>query len=78
LHAGSAYPQAARIWAQVPGSIRRIAKEQTMDPSRNHLRPFAGSDPRRIHHLERDAEFLIALPGPQIAASMGQTGGDRA
>lgn len=23
---------------------------------------FAGSDPRRIHHLERDAEFLIELP----------------
>lgn len=23
---------------------------------------FAGPDPRRIHHLERDAEFLIELP----------------
>lgn len=23
---------------------------------------FAGSDPRRIHHLERDTEFLIELP----------------
>lgn len=23
---------------------------------------FAGSDPRRIHHLERDAEFLVELP----------------
>jgi heme-degrading monooxygenase HmoA len=23
---------------------------------------FAGNDPRRIHHLERDAEFLIELP----------------
>lgn len=23
---------------------------------------FAGSDPRKIHHLERDAEFLIELP----------------
>ena len=23
---------------------------------------FAGEDPRRIHHLERDAEFLIELP----------------
>jgi len=23
---------------------------------------FAGSDPTRIHHLERDAEFLIELP----------------
>ena len=23
---------------------------------------FTGDDPRRIHHLERDAEFLIELP----------------
>ena len=23
---------------------------------------FAGPDPRRIHHLERDAEFLLELP----------------
>jgi hypothetical protein len=23
---------------------------------------FAGPDPTRIHHLERDAEFLIELP----------------
>jgi heme-degrading monooxygenase HmoA len=28
---------------------------------------YAGSDPRRIHHLERDAEFLIELPeGVQV------------
>ena len=28
---------------------------------------FAGSDPRRIHHLPRDAEFLIDLPdGVQV------------
>jgi len=41
---------------------------------------FAGDDPRRIHHLARDAEFLIELPrGVQIlriAATMGRTGGD--
>jgi hypothetical protein len=41
---------------------------------------FAGDDPRRIHHLERDAEFLIELPaGVQvldIAASHGNIGGD--
>jgi heme-degrading monooxygenase HmoA len=39
---------------------------------------FAGADPRRIHHLERDAEFLIELPeGVQIldiVAVMGRTG----
>jgi heme-degrading monooxygenase HmoA len=23
---------------------------------------FAGEDPRRVHHLERDAEFLLELP----------------
>jgi hypothetical protein len=38
---------------------------------------FAGDDPRRIHHLERDAEFLIELPsGVQIltiVASIGQS-----
>jgi hypothetical protein len=41
---------------------------------------YAGDDLRRIHHLERDAEFLIELPsGVQvldIAASLGRTGGD--
>ncbi len=41
---------------------------------------FAGKDPRRIHHLERDAEFLIELPaGVQvldITASLGRIGGD--
>jgi len=40
---------------------------------------FAGSDPRRIHHLERDAEFLIELPESvqvlAITASQGDTGG---
>jgi heme-degrading monooxygenase HmoA len=42
---------------------------------------FTGSDPRRIHHLERDPEFLIELPrGVQvleITASHGNTGGKR-
>lgn len=39
---------------------------------------FAGPDPKRIHHLARDAEFLIELPdGVQvldIVAVMGKTG----
>ena len=39
---------------------------------------FAGDDPRRIHHLERDAEFLIELPSEvqilDIVASHGTTG----
>ncbi len=39
---------------------------------------FAGNDPRRIHHLERDAEFLIELPSGvqilEIVASIGQIG----
>ena len=42
---------------------------------------FMGDDPRRIHHLERDAEFLIELPSGvqilEIVASSGRTGGDR-
>jgi heme-degrading monooxygenase HmoA len=40
---------------------------------------FAGADPRRIHHLERDEEFLIELPsGVQILnviSTFGRTGG---
>ena len=39
---------------------------------------FAGKDPRKIHHLERDAEFLIELPSGvqvlQIVAVSGETG----
>jgi hypothetical protein len=39
---------------------------------------FAGSDPRRIHHLERDKEFLIELPEAvqvlSISSSHGRTG----
>jgi len=43
---------------------------------------FAGSDdPTRIHHLERDAEFLIELPEAvqilDITWSYGDTGGAR-
>ena len=37
---------------------------------------FAGKDPRRIHHLERDAEFLVELPRAvqilDIVASSGR------
>lgn len=39
---------------------------------------FAGKDPRRIHHLERDAEFLLELPKEvqilEIVASSGERG----
>jgi hypothetical protein len=36
---------------------------------------FAGTDPRRIHHLERDPEFLIELPeSVQILAITAQGG----
>ena len=39
---------------------------------------FAGKDPRRIHHLERDPEFLIELPQSvqvlEITASKGVFG----
>jgi hypothetical protein len=41
---------------------------------------FAGPDPRRIHHLERDVEFLIELPSGvqvlEIVAASGRTGGE--
>jgi len=39
---------------------------------------FAGEDPTRIHHLERDAEFLIELPERvqilRIRSAHGETG----
>jgi hypothetical protein len=40
---------------------------------------FTGSDPRKIHHLARDPEFLIELPTSvqilEIIASSGDCGG---
>jgi heme-degrading monooxygenase HmoA len=42
---------------------------------------FTGSDPRDIHHLLRDPEFLIELPTSvqilEIIASSGNCGGSR-
>lgn len=42
---------------------------------------FAGKNPRRIHHLARDPEFLVAMPeGVQIlriVASAGRFDADR-
>jgi hypothetical protein len=36
---------------------------------------FAGDDPRKIHHLPRDAEFLIELPaGVQVLEIVTSTG----
>ena len=44
-------------------------------PSMSH---FTGGDPTRIHHLDRDAEFLIELPTSvqivQLLTSHGRTG----
>jgi heme-degrading monooxygenase HmoA len=41
---------------------------------------FTGDDPTRIHHLDRDPEFLIELPEQvqilRICTSHGSTGGD--
>jgi heme-degrading monooxygenase HmoA len=48
--------------------------------SREAMAAFTGGDPTRIHHLERDAEFLIELPESvqilEIRASHGRIGGD--
>jgi heme-degrading monooxygenase HmoA len=47
--------------------------------SREAMSSFAGDDPTRIHHLERDAEFLIELPTSvqvlDLRTSHGRTGG---
>jgi len=41
---------------------------------------FTGGDPTRVHHLERDAEFLIELPASvqvlHIRTTHGDTGGE--
>jgi heme-degrading monooxygenase HmoA len=41
---------------------------------------FTGGEPTRIHHLERDPEFLVELPKSvqvlQIRCSHGNTGGN--
>ena len=48
--------------------------------SREAMSSFAGDDPARIHHLERDAEFLIELPESvqilEMLTAHGRTGGD--
>ena len=42
---------------------------------------FTGSDPKQIHHLDRDPEFLIELPKSvqilEIIASSGDCGGSK-
>jgi heme-degrading monooxygenase HmoA len=46
--------------------------------SRDAMSSFAGDDPTRIHHLPRDAEFLIELPDSvqvlELLTSHGRTG----
>ena len=48
--------------------------------SREAMSSFTGGDPTQIHHLERDAEFLIELPESvqvlEMRTSHGRTGGD--
>jgi heme-degrading monooxygenase HmoA len=48
--------------------------------SREAMSSFAGDDPTQIHHLERDAEFLIELPKSvqilEMLKSHGRTGRD--
>jgi heme-degrading monooxygenase HmoA len=42
---------------------------------------FTGADPRKIHHLPRDPEFLIELPKSvqvlELLKTSGNTGGER-
>ena len=49
-------------------------------PSVEAMAGGTGEDPRRVHHLERDAEFLIELPESvqilEVRASHGRVGGD--
>ncbi|HYI26053.1 MAG TPA: hypothetical protein VD767_11645 [Thermomicrobiales bacterium] len=47
--------------------------------SLEQMERFAGGDPTQIHHLDRDAEFLIELPDRvqilSIRSSYGKAGG---
>ena len=53
-------PTIARIWR---GRTVTISYWESVEA----MSRFAGKDPRRIHHLPRDAEFLIELPqGVQV------------
>ena len=51
-------------------------------PSIEAMSAFAGDDPTKIHHLDRDPEFLIELPESvqilRILKSHGNIGGDAA
>src|SRR5215468_3981323 len=42
--------------------IVRIWRGRTPRESVDAMSKFTGGDPRKIHHLERDSEFLIELP----------------
>jgi len=45
------------------------------------LSAFTGAEPEKVHHLERDKEFLIELPQQvkilRLLKSHGTTGADR-
>jgi heme-degrading monooxygenase HmoA len=47
-------------------------------PSIDAMRSFSGGEPTQVHHLERDAEFLIELPTSvqilRLLTSEGDTG----
>jgi heme-degrading monooxygenase HmoA len=48
--------------------------------SREAMARFTGDNPTRVHHLERDAEFLVELPESvqilEMLTAHGRTGGD--
>jgi hypothetical protein len=61
----------ARRARRIPGNVIRSFPELIPISRRGHacgiargarLRAFTGGDPGKIHHLERDPEFLIELP----------------
>ena len=63
-------PTIARIWR---GRTTRARADESEFVTISYwesveaMSRFAGKDPRRIHHLPRDAEFLIELPqGVQV------------
>ena len=79
---GATTPDASYRWALTVVFHRiplHVIRARSYWESAHAMSRFAGDEPTRIHHLDRDPEFLIELPQDvqilNICASHGNTGG---
>ena len=70
-YASYLYENGIKVLAQRALAVQQMREDRDADTefvtisyweSVEAMSRYAGSDPRKIHHLERDAEFLIELP----------------